>query len=263
MELDSQILFSSVMHKRLFPKENSFSYRVYYMAFDIDRIDGLSDGRWFGLEKWGLSSFHRKDHGPCDGSSLKDWADGIINEYSEGMDIQRIVLIAMPRVLGHGFNPVSFWLCLDSSEKLRAVIAEVHNTFGERHVYFCRNEDSSPISRDNPIEALKQFHVSPFLVRSGHYSFRFDLRDSGFSVWLDYYDENSRKQLLTSLSGSFVRNTRQQRLLAFIKCPLVTLKTVLMIHWQAVKLLMKGIRYIPRPEQLPVRVIPSGKVSKG
>jgi len=262
MAVGPGILFANVMHKRLFPKENSFSYRVYYLACDLENLGDLSDSRWLGLNKWGLASFHYRDHGPCDGSSLKQWADSIIAEYAHDLDISRVVLVAMPRILGYGFNPVSFWLCLDRSESLAGVICEVHNTFGERHVYLCRNEDGSPITRNQRIEAAKVFHVSPFLPRNGHYEFRFEYNDNRLGVWIDYFNEEGKKQLLTSLSGSLEPYSRRRLIHAFFFCPLVTIKTIAMIHWQAVKLLLKGIQFFPKPAQLMERVVPSRRVTK-
>ncbi len=261
MEIGKKLLFANVMHKRKFPKENSFRYRVYYLVFDIDKVEELEDGRWMGLNRWGLASFHEKDHGACDGSSLRKWADVLVQRYAEGLGISRIVLVAMPRILGYGINPVSFWLCLDQDENLRAVISEVHNTFGERHVYFCRNDDGSEIAPANKITTEKLFHVSPFLERNGHYSFRFELKEDRFGVWIDYFDSSGRKQLLTSLRGGFRENTRIERLKAFVSCPLVTLKTLTMIHWQALKLVLKGIQYIPKPAQLAERVVLSRKIT--
>lgn len=261
MDLNPQILFADVMHRRLFPKENGFAYRVYQIAFDIERIGALEDGGWFGIDHWALASFHRKDHGACDGSSLSDWARGVIDRFGGELAVKRIVLVAMPRILGYGFNPVSFWLCLDSDESLRAVIAEVHNTFGERHTYFCRNENGGIIGRHSQIEAAKVFHVSPFLPRSGFYRFRFDLSEMRFGVWIDYHDENGKKQLLTSMSGVFAPNTRTARLSAFFRCPLVSLKTIAMIHWQAVKLFLKKTGYVPKPEQMSARESVSRKVT--
>jgi DUF1365 family protein len=262
MGLNSQILFADVMHKRLFPKVNQFRYGVYYLAFDISKLEELSDGRLFGVDRWGLASFHQKDHGPCDGSPLTDWSSDLLKRFSPGLEVDKVMLVAMPRILGYGFNPVSFWLCLDSAGDLRVVIAEVHNTFGERHVYFCRKEDGSAIGEADKMEAFKQFHVSPFLERNGHYRFRFDYKEGQFSVWIDYYDKNGRKQLLTSLSGEFCQNTRRNRLLAFFKCPLVTIKTITLIHYQALKLVMKGIKYIPRPRQLANRIVVTENITK-
>ena len=261
MAIGPKLLFANVMHKRLFPKENSFSYRVYYLVCDIERLSDLSDGHWLGLNRWGLASFHNRDHGPCDGSSLKAWADALIDSHAADLEIQRVILVAMPRILGYGFNPVSFWLCLDGSGGLRAVISEVHNTFGERHVYFCRNEDGSRIVRQQGIEAPKVFHVSPFLPRTGHYQFRFGYEANRLGVWIDYFDKDGRKQLLTSLSGSFDPYSRKKLLWAFVSCPLVTIKVITMIHWQALKLLVKGLQFFPKPAQLAEKVVLSRNIT--
>ncbi len=255
MEMIPQVLYSSVMHKRLFPKQNSFSYKVYSMAFDLDKIDSLSDGFLFGVDRWGLASFHRKDHGPGDGSCLKEWAFSLLQEKVPEIEVKRIILVAMPRILGYGFNPVSFWLCLDREDNLRCVIAEVHNTFGERHVYLCNEPDGSIIDRRSLIQARKVFHVSPFLERKGHYTFRFAPSSGRLGVWIDYHDEDGRKQLLTSMSGVYKEATRLQRLAAFVKCPLVTIKTIVMIHWQALRLFAKGIQVIRKPAQLNERIV--------
>jgi DUF1365 family protein len=255
MEVSPQILYSKVMHKRLFPKENTFSYSVYSMAFDLDKVDSLSDGLFFGVDRWGLSSFHRKDHGPGDGGCLKSWASSLLKDHFADFEFKRIILIAMPRILGYGFNPVSFWLCLDGEDQLRCVIAEVHNTFGERHVYLCHESDGSIIGQNSRIHARKVFHVSPFLVRKGHYSFRFAPSSGRFGVWIDYHDEEGRKQLVTSMSGVYRKATRIQCLAAFVKCPMVTLKTITMIHWQALRLFLKGIKVIRKPQQLDERIV--------
>lgn len=255
MEVSPQILYSTVMHKRLFPKENSFSYKVYTMAIDLDSIDSLSDGLFFGVDRWGLASFHRKDHGSGDGSCLKTWAMEIVRANAPEVEVNRIVLIAMPRILGYGFNPVSFWLCLDKEENISCVIAEVHNTFGERHVYLCTDPDGGILGRESRIEARKVFHVSPFLERNGHYTFRFAPTSDRFGVWIDYHADDGRKQLLTSMSGVYKPATRLERLAAFVKCPLVTLKTIAMIHWQALRLFAKGIKVIRKPVQLDERIV--------
>lgn len=260
MEMSPQIFYSTVMHKRLFPKQNAFSYKVYSMAFDLDTIDSLSDGIFFGVDRWGLTSFHRKDHGPGDGGCLKDWAFGLLRQNVPEIEVKRIVLVAMPRILGYGFNPVSFWMCLDNEDKLRCVIAEVHNTFGERHVYICSEADGSIIDRSSRIQAKKVFHVSPFLERNGFYSFRFAPGEGRLGVWIDYHDDDGRKQLLTSMSGQYKEATRMQRLAAFVKCPLVTIKTIVMIHWQALKLFAKGIQIIRKPAQLDERIVLSNNL---
>lgn len=249
MDIVPQILFGKVMHHRLFPKVNAFTYGIYYIAVPLSQIDGLADGRRFSVDRFGILSFYRKDHGHRDGSDLAIWAQNILQEQNITLADGEIVLVTMPRVLGYVFNPVSFWLCFDRQGGLRAVICEVNNTFGESHAYLCATPDGGIVSDDIELIGEKLFHVSPFLKREGHYRFRFSVRDQVFGAWIDFYDKTGRKQLLTVLKGRFSPWARTYRRRAFWGYPLVTLKALYLIHWQAIRLMARGIKYIPKPDQ--------------
>lgn len=259
---DAQILMAHVAHRRLFPRENKFSYGIYYVAVKLDRADALEDGWRFGVDRAGVLSLHARDHGECDGTPLLAWMRQILE--NEGIDKADgdISLVTMPRVLGYVFNPVSFWLCHDRAGGLRAVLCEVHNTFGERHSYLCCHDDQRVIDGDDVLRARKLFHVSPFLKREGHYTFRFNRRDDKFGAWIDFYDADGRKQLVTSLAGRLVPYSRTAMRRAFWRYPLVTLRAVWLIHYQALKLVFKGIKYIPKPTQLMPRLSRSVKLTK-
>lgn len=252
MVIAPQLYTAKVMHKRFFPKENAFHYGVYYLVLPLPaaEIPGL------------LASFHAKDVGKRDGSDPASWVRGILTEYGLNEKIKHIVLVTMPRILGYVFNPVSFYLCLDESQQLRAVLCEVHNTFGEQHSYLCANPDHRPITADQWLGADKVFHVSPFLPRHGDYKFRFDLRADKLGIWIDYYDAEHQKQLVTSLIGNFTPLTQKSLSQAFWRHPLVALKAITLIHWQAFRLVMKGIRYISRPEQLPSNITATRNLNK-
>lgn len=234
------------MHKRLFPKVNGFTYGVYYLALPLSQLSGLPLPA--------VATFRQKDHGPRDGSDLKAWIDNILAEHRIEADGER-VLIAMPRVLGYGFNPVSFWLCLDRQQNLRAMLYEVNNTFGETHSYLCAHADGRPIEGDDILIAEKLFHVSPFLPREGEYRFRVRFSpDESFGVWIDYYAADGRKQLLTAMTGRLSPLTRGNMWRHFFSHPLLTLKVISLIHAQAFKLFIKGIRYVPQPRQKDTRL---------
>lgn len=262
MDLAPRILFGKVMHKRLFPKVNAFTYGIYYIAVPLSQIDMLADGRRFAVDRFGISSFYRKDHGDRNGSDLTGWARGILQEQNVMTADGDILLITMPRILGYVFNPVSFWLCLDRMGSLRAVICEVNNTFGETHTYLCAMPEGDVIPDDIELTGEKLFHVSPFLKREGHYRFRFSFRDDAFGAWINFYDAHGRKQLLTALSGHFSTWTRASRRKAFWGYPLVTLKAVGLIHWQAIKLITRGIRYIPKPRQSDLQKSSAKNITK-
>lgn len=252
------ILFGKVMHARLFPKRNAFSYGIYYLRLPLGELSRLPIAR----NRFGLLSFYDIDHGACDGSSLADWAGNVLAAHGLSAAGYRIELVCMPRVLGYVFNPVSFWLCRDREGNLRAVICEVHNTFGERHCYLCARSDRQPITPGDTLEAEKVFHVSPFLPREGHYTFRFDVEGDRFGAWIDYFDREGRKQLMTSLAGNvrtMDKNTLRQ---AFFRYPLVTLRAIVLIHWQALKLVSKRVSIIRKPAQMESRLSTTRNLTK-
>ncbi|OJX13102.1 MAG: DUF1365 domain-containing protein [Caedibacter sp. 37-49] len=252
MVVTPQIYTAKVMHKRLFPKKNTFNYGVYYLVLPLPAISipGI------------LTSFHAKDLGERSGADPTLWVRGILMDYGLNKKTKNIILVTMPRVLGYVFNPVSFYFCLDDNNDLRAILCEVHNTFGEQHSYLCANFDHTPITSSCWLEAEKVFHVSPFLEREGNYKFRFDLRPDKLGIWIDYYDSQQQKQLITSLIGTFTPLTSKSLRSAFWHHPLVTLKTIFLIHWQALKLILKGIRYIAKLPQLSKKITQANNLNK-
>lgn len=252
MDISPQIFTARVMHKRLFPRVNAFTYRVYYLALPLPAAP--VPGR--------LQGFSARDVGPRDGSDPQGWVKDILHKHGMHDAASQLMLVTMPRVLGYVFNPVSFYLCMDNDRRLRAVICEVHNTFGEYHSYLCAHADHRPIAGDDWLEAQKLFHVSPFLERTGHYRFRFHVASPQLGIWIDYYDADQRKQLLTSLTGKLAPLNRRSLAHAFWSHPLVTLRAIFLIHWQAIRLMAKGIRYIPKPAQLPETLSVSRDLTK-
>jgi uncharacterized protein len=243
-ETQPRLLLANVFHKRLFPKENAFRYAVYYVDLPVT---GKPQTPFAGC--YGLLSFHPKDHQCTDFQGLREKINLILKQENLSNSVTKIRLIAMPRVTGYVFNPVSFWLCEDQAGKLRAVLCAVNNTFGEQHDYLCAHADGREIESGDVLKARKTFHVSPFLPREGFYEFRFSSHPDKLDIRIDYFDANGKKQLITSLIGRYAPLTRSTALKTFFTHPLVTLKAIFLIHWQAVKLLLKGIRYIPKPKQ--------------
>jgi len=249
-----QLYTAKVMHKRLFPKVNGFSYRIYYIALPLLKMANIAWPR--------MMSFNIHDHGAKDGGDLNDWAREILKQYGLNEITHSISLISMPRILGYVFNPVSFWLCLDDQQQLRAVLAQVNNTFGETHSYLCAHDDKRVIEQDDWLSAEKVFHVSPFLQREGSYQFRFSLNEKTLGIWIDFYNAEGKKQLITSLMGNLKPLTKSSMRRAFWAHPLVTFKTIMLIHWQAIKLLAKGIAYVPKPEQKKIRLTSTKNLTK-
>lgn len=242
------ILTGQVMHKRLFPKENSFQYGIYYLALPLQKLPHPT-GWFFGVNRKAIISFHNRDHGARDGSDLQTWIKIILTDAGIADAAHDVTLVCMPRVFGYVFNPVSFWLCRDAAGHLRAVLCEVNNTFGERHSYLCLPKHGGAITDDDWMTAQKLFHVSPFLEREGHYCFRFAIHSDRMGFWIDYYDANGAKQLITALNGKLAPLTGQSLRAVFWRYPAVCLVAVMRIHWQAARLVLRGIRYIPKPLQ--------------
>lgn len=249
-----QIFTGTVMHKRLLPKKHAFHYGIYYVALPLSQLNEMP----LAYNRFAPLSFYDIDHGARDGSSLEAWARDVLQQHHIETDGE-ITLICMPRVFGYAFNPVSFWLCHDQEGQVRAVLCEVHNTFGEQHTYLCAHQDRRAISEASPLFAEKLFHVSPFLKREGHYQFLFDIKDerdhdakyhgAQFKVQINYHNEKGHKQLITSLVGSLQALTKPSLRKAFWRYPLVTFKAIAMIHWHAIKLTVKRIQYIAKPKQ--------------
>lgn len=250
------------MHKRHFPKVNQFTYGVYYLSLPLHALHDSTLAKNLRINRPSFISFHEKDHGAKDGSPLESWARGLLSDYGLNDITHQIALISMPRILGYVFNPVSFWMCYDADQTLRAVICEVSNTFGEAHHYLCAHEDHCPIEGDDWLETEKLFHVSPFMTRDGTYQFRFAPKEEKLGIWIDYYDLEGKKQLTTAMSGTLAPLTRKSLRRAFRKHPLVTFKTIILIHWQALKLFRKGITYHVKPKQQDKNLSSTGRLTK-
>ena len=256
------LIKGKVMHHRIFPKTNIFKYDIYYISVPLDRLDDIP----IAYNKFGLMSFFDKDHGKRDGKNLHEWAIDILSRNGVSDFTGNINLITMPRILGYCFNPVSFWLCLDKNQELIAYFCEVNNTFGETHTYICKHHDNRPIKPDDILKGEKMFHVSPFLERDGQYHFSLSSIKNAFNARIDFYDSNDQKQLVTTLSGKYKPMNRKSVVQTMIAYPLITIKTITLIHWQAFKLICKKIKVIKKPKQLTQRVTtttqPSGTNSQ-
>ena len=221
---------STTYHKRFEPKVNEFVNKGFYIRFDIDKLSGLSS-TLFKVNRLGVFSFYNKDHGYRDGKELRAWALDQL-EKANVNDIGKIELQTFPRVLGYVFNPVSFWFCYRGDEVV-AVINEVNNTFGETHTYIVKKGNS---------ELPKEFHVSPFLDVKGRYEFKY----LGSSVHINYYD-HGQLVLNTSISGHEIKWSDKSFLSLFALHPFYTLSIVMHIHYQALRLYMKGIKFFTLP----------------
>jgi hypothetical protein len=240
-----RVFFTRVMHKRLFPVQYRFEYRVFSLLLDIDALDKLP--RLINGARLNLFRFDPKDHGPRDGSELRPWAERVLGERGIDLDGGRIRLLCFPRVLGFGFNPLSLWYCEHRDGTLRAVIAEVNNTFGEHHFYLLAHA-GNPLAWPMRGAATKCFHVSPLMDMQGDYHFRLSRPDDHLAVLIRQYDEHGQLKLVATQTGQGEPMSDRALWQAFLRTPLMTLKVMTAIHWQALKIWLSGARYFPKPE---------------
>lgn len=232
-------------HGRKGEVANAFTYSVDYVLLDAE-----ADIRapWpFRRGRAGLVSLHDRDHGgaPHQGRGAA-WVREVLAAHGAPFRAARIELLAQPRVLGHVFNPVSFWLVRDEADELRCVIPEVTNTYGDRHSYLCHHDDWRGIARTETLDARKVLHVSPFQPVEGGYTFRFDIRPDKVGIWIDYTAGNGG--LLATLTGARRPLTTLAMLRAMLRRPGGSRRVLGLIHWQALKLWWKGAGFRARPE---------------
>ena len=228
-------------HGRKGAVTNTFRYHVDYVLLDPDQSQGPT---LFRRNRAGLMALHDSDHGGPPGAGRGTlWVREALA--ARGLTATRILLMAQPRVLGHVFNPVSFWLCLGPGDALTAVIAEVSNTMGDRHSYLCHRDDHLPLTREDTVEAQKIFHVSPFQPVAGSYRFRFDIRPDRIGIWIDH--TNAEGGVYTNLTGPRVALTNARILRTCLARPFGSRWVLALIHWQALRLALKGARFRRRP----------------
>jgi uncharacterized protein len=238
-------LEASIFHERVRPKRHRFGHRALYCVLPADLLENRRRIGLLGLNCGGLFSIRAADYGRGGGAPvaelrrlLEDWrlaeADG------------EVQLLTLPRVLGYGFNPVSFWLCRDREGRLRAVLAEVNNTFGERHSYFCFHDDHRAILPGDTLKARKAFHVSPFISVKGRYVFRFSADDNRVAVTIDLEDDEGLL-LRTAIAGRPVALTNRSLLTLIARNPFYPFKVIGLIHYQALRLFLKGVRHFDKP----------------
>jgi uncharacterized protein len=253
----SALYAGKVRHTRMVPFSHTFTYRVFYGLFDIDHLDDLDrDLRWFSVGRFNVFGFEPSVHGPADGRPLRRWVETCLGDAGVDLCGGKIYLLAFPRVLGYVFNPISIWYCYDDAGLLAAVIHEVRNTFGDRHNYVV------PIGENGLRHSLgKRLHVSPFNGMEQTYRFTISPPGEQITLSIDQYDANGRL-LRAGMALSRIPFTDRNILRLFWTHPLLTLKVISAIHWEALKLKLKGatFHHRPRPAANDVTIVGAGKV---
>lgn len=245
------LLRGRVTHERLHPVRHKFTYSLFQVSCDVARMSGLTRW-WFAADRRRILSLKSSDYGPQDGSSLDVWMRERLAESGIPAD-GPIWLQTIPRIAGYAFNPVSFWYCHDRQGELRAIYADVNNTFGQHHGYLLSAPDSVVIRSDTPLICRKVFHVSPFCDVEGQYEFRVNRRGHSWSVGIDYRVND--KLLLRTVIGMRAEPFTGARIArAMLSQPFNAINVVLRIHWQALLLWLKRVPFYGKspPAHSPV-----------
>lgn len=239
---DAAILTGTVMHRRLRPKVHQLTYRLFALLLDLDRVGETSARlRFLSVDRFNLLSFRSRDHGDGSNVPLRQQAETMLARAGIARPAS-IHLFAMPRLLGFAFNPLSLWFCAGRDGRLSAVIYEVHNTFGERHFYVAPASGGT-IERHS---AAKAFHVSPFLPMDLDYRFR--LRAPGDTMMLGIEVSDAAGPKLVAVQWMKRRPLSDRAIIhATLAMPLMTVKVVAGILWEAAKLWAKRIEVYRHP----------------
>lgn len=241
----SRLYTGWIAHERVRPAHNAFRYPVYYLGLDLDELDEVDAAvHRFSHNRGNVVSFWDRDHGPRDGSPLRPWIDSLVA--SVGVDLAggRVMLVTFPRVLGARFYPVSFWYCFGQDGAPLAVLAEVHNTYGDRHNYLMHNNGRRFEWDSRPTHA-KAFFVSPFVQRED-VTYEFQFSDPAENLSVTIRDIVSGSLMLTTA----VNVTAHELTDASLKRTVlshgpVSIVALILIHWQALKLVIKRVPIYP------------------
>ena len=243
--MNSCIYNGYVSHTRFKPVKHSLRYNTFSLFIDLDEIENLSKNNFiFSFNKFNIFSFFNKDHGDRDGLCLKNWVLNKLKKFDINKDINNIKLLCYPRVFGYVFNPLSIFYCYEN-KNLRAVMYEVKNTFNEQHTYIFKVKSNNAISQT----CKKKFYVSPFMDMETHYKFELLNPDENLSVLIKQSDKDGI--VLTAVQKGVKKEFNMKQLLVnFVLYPLMTLKIIGAIHYEALRLWKKGAKYRSRDNKI-------------
>jgi DUF1365 family protein len=239
-----------IAHIRHAPFRHRFDYRIWMLGVDLDRIDELAaNSKIFSHNRFAAVAIRDKDHGFRNGSSLRGYVETALAEAGLERYGGRIFFLSTPAVLGYSFNPISFYFCHDAQGRLGAVLHQVKNTFGDQIGYLM------PVVQDGAVirqTAPKRMHVSPFFDLQGGYRFAFNAPGENFTVSIQYGAEIKR---LTATMRLLARNYSDGALLRLLlQMPLTPMKVIAAIHWQALRIFLRGGKFhrVPAEPHAPI-----------
>jgi len=260
--VNSQVFLGETGHQRHTPKPHGFTYRMFWLALDLDELAALSRSvRGFAYGRGSVTSLRDADYAGPGGGTMRQRIDAKLHDAGVGDSVSRITLVTIPRVLGYVFNPVSFYVCRDAEGGLAAFVAEVRNTFGEMHHYVARPTPDADDPTRYRFAFPKEFYVSPFLEDDGHYELTLRLTEDRFDLAIDLH-QGGAVAFSATMRGEGKPMTTGALWGALGRLPLFAATIMVRIHWHA--LLLRTMKRIgPRPKPRPVHpdTIPNARPS--
>lgn len=243
--MNSCIYNGLVTHHRFKPVKHSLKYKTFSLLLDLDELEKLDKKiSIFSINKFNVFSFYYKDHGLRDGSSIKDWIVENLKKFKISSEITKIELLCYPRIFGYVFNPLSIFYCYQENN-LKAIFYEVKNTFNEQHTYIFKVIDGEKIEQ----KCKKKFYVSPFMDMETYYNFKLLSPKEKLSIFIKQTD--GEETILTATqTGDKKEFSFKQLLFNFFKYPLMTIKIISSIHYEAFFLWKKGAVYRKRENKI-------------
>ena len=243
--MNSCIYNGEVNHTRFKPVKHFLNYKTFSLFIDLDEIEQLDKSiSIFSHNKFNIFSFYNKDHGDRDGNCLKKWVISNLKKYKIEGNISKIKILCYPRIFGYVFNPLSIFYCYEN-EKLKSIFYEVKNTFNEQHTYIFKIKDGEEIKQ----KCKKKFYVSPFMDMETFYNFKLIDPNQRLSVMIKQTDAEGT--VLTATQTGYKKEFNfKQLLINFFKYPLMTLKIISSIHFEALLLWKKGAIYRKRDKKV-------------
>ena len=243
--MNSCIYNGEVNHTRFKPVKHFLNYKTFSLFIDLDEIEQLDKSiSIFSHNKFNIFSFYNKDHGDRDGSCLKKWVISNLKKYKIEGNISKIKILCYPRIFGYVFNPLSIFYCYEN-EKLKSIFYEVKNTFNEQHTYIFKIKDGEEIKQ----KCKKKFYVSPFMDMETFYNFKLINPNQRLSVMIKQTDAEGTV-LTATQTGDKKEFNFKQLLINFFRYPLMTLKIISSIHFEALLLWKKGAIYRKRDKKV-------------
>ena len=243
--MNSCIYNGEVKHTRFKPVKHFLNYKTFSLFIDLDEIEQLDKSiSIFSHNKFNIFSFYNKDHGDRDGKCLKKWVISNLQKYKIEGNISKIKILCYPRIFGYVFNPLSIFYCYEN-DKLKSIFYEVKNTFNEQHTYIFKIKDGEEIKQ----KCKKKFYVSPFMDMETFYNFKLIDPNQRLSVMIKQTDAEGT--VLTATQTGYKKEFNfKQLLINFFRYPLMTLKIISSIHFEALLLWKKGAIYRKRNTKL-------------